>query len=409
MPLGKTVGFPGCGSLNAGVVTEPSLRVLALVTDAFGGLGGIAQYNRDLFSSLTACDGISDIIILPRLGTASYGQLPPRIRQLGPVPHRGAYLLAALQASQAHRPIHVVFCGHLFMVPLAACLAKLIGARLWVQVHGIDAWQELSFLHRRAVETAALVTSVSRYTRQRLLEWVGIDPARVKVLPNTVDPSFRPGPKPDYLLDRHGARGKKVLMTVSRLAASEHYKGHDRVIRSLSRIRVNHPEAIYIIVGDGDDRPRLEALAEEVRVQEQVHFAGPVPAKELPDYYRLADLLVMPSTGEGFGIVFLEAMASGVDVIGGNSDGSVDALCDGVLGTLVDPDNCEELASAISAGLERPARNRDSDRVDRFKLDLFAGHLHALLHFSLVSPRKTIELIPTHGSRFDFELLRDSR
>jgi phosphatidylinositol alpha-1,6-mannosyltransferase len=265
------------------------------------------------------------------------------------------------------------------MVPLAACVAKLIGARLWVQVHGIEAWQELSFLHRRAVETAFLVTSVSRYTRWRLLEWVGIDPARVKVLPNTVDRRFRPGPKPDWLLDRHGVRGKKVLVTVSRLVGSERYKGHDRVIRILSRIRVDHPEAIYLIVGDGDDRPRLEALAEEFQVQKQVHFAGSVPTKELTDYYRLADLMVMPSTGEGFGIVFLEAMASGVDVIGGNSDGSVDALCDGALGTLVDPDNCEELASAICAGLERPAGNGNSDRVDRFKLDLFAGHIEALL------------------------------
>jgi phosphatidyl-myo-inositol dimannoside synthase len=385
-------------------MAEPPLRVLALVTDAFGALGGIAQYNRDFFSSLAACNGVSDVIILPRQRTASDGELPPRIRQLGPVPNKGAYLLAAFQASQAHRPIHVVFCGHLFMVPLAACLAKLVGAQLWVQVHGIDAWQELSFLHRRAIETAALVTSVSRYTRWRMLEWVGIDPARVKILPNTVDARFRPGPKPDYLLDRHSVRGKKVLMTVSRLAGSERYKGHDRVIRTLPRIRADHPEAIYIIIGDGDDRSRLEALAKEFRVQEQVHFVGLVPAEELPDYYRLADLLVMPSTGEGFGIVFLEAMACGIDVIGGNSDGSVDALCDGALGTLVDPDNCEELASAICAGLERTARNGDCNGVDRFKLDFFAGHLEALLRSTLLARRKAIQSDSWIGGK---PLLRD--
>ena len=391
------------------MVADPSLRVLGLVTDAFGGFGGIARYNRDFFSALAACNEISDVIILPRRRTALHGELPPRIRQLGPVENRGAYVLAALQATQVHSPIDIVFCGHLFMVPLAACIAKLIGARLWVQVHGIEAWQELSFLHRRAIETASLVTSVSRYTRWRLLEWVGIDPARVKILPNTVDPRFRPGPKPDYLLDRHGVRGKKVLMTVSRLASSERYKGHDRVIRILSRIRVNHPEAIYIIVGDGDDRPRLEALAEEFRVQEQVHFAGLVPAKELPDYYRLADLLVMPSIGEGFGVVFLEAMASGVDVIGGNSDGSVDALCDGALGGLVDPDNCEELASAICAGLERPLRNWSPDPVERFKLDHFAGHLDALLRSTLLASRKTIQPFRLMDRlRTGFEPLRES-
>ena len=86
------------------------------------------------------------------------------------------------------------------------------------------------------MELATIVTSVSRYTRRRLLQWVGIDPARVKVLPNTVDPQYQPGPKPAYLLERHAAGGKKVLMTVSRLASLERYKGHDRVIRTLPRV-----------------------------------------------------------------------------------------------------------------------------------------------------------------------------
>src|SRR4029077_13611086 len=117
---------------------------------------------------------------------------------------------------------------------------------------------------------------------RRLLEWVGIDPARVKVLPNSVDPQYHPGPKPTYLLDRHAACGKKVLMTVSRLAGSERYKGHDRVIRTLPRILLQHPDTIYLVVGDGDDRPRLESLASECGVLENVQFTGPVPREELP-------------------------------------------------------------------------------------------------------------------------------
>ena len=106
------------------------------------------------------------------------------------------------------------------------------------------------------VEWAMVVTSVSRYTRRRLLEWAAIDPARVKVLPNTVDPRYQPGSKPGYLIARHATGGRKVLMTVSRLAASEQQKGQDRVIRILRRVLLEHPGAIYLIVGDGDDRPR---------------------------------------------------------------------------------------------------------------------------------------------------------
>jgi phosphatidyl-myo-inositol dimannoside synthase len=260
---------------------------------------------------------------------------------------------------------------------LAAVVAKLIGARLWVQLHGVDAWQELPWLYHRSLESADLVLSVSRYTRRRLLEWLGIDPVRVKVLPNTVDPRFRPGPKPGYLLDRHDLHGKKVVLTVSRLAAAERYKGHDRVIRVLPRVLADHPETMYLIVGDGDDRPRLEALAAELRVAQAVRFLGSVAAEQLADHFRIADVFVMPSTGEGFGIVFLEAMASGIRVIGGNKDGSLDALGDGMLGTAIDPENGDELASAICTALSTAPANANG--AIRFKASAFTEHLQALV------------------------------
>jgi phosphatidylinositol alpha-1,6-mannosyltransferase len=356
-----------------------SLRVFALVSDAFGGYGGIAQYNRDFLTSLAASDWIGEVIILPRTSTTWPGILPSGVRQLRSVKGRLAYSLAALRIARAQRPIDLVFCGHVFMAPLAAILAKLLRAQLWVQVHGTEAWQELSSLHRWSIERAVLITSVSRYTRRRLLEWVGIDPARVKVLPNTVDSRFQPGSKPDYLAERHATSGTKVLLTVSRLATSERYKGHDRVIRALPRLLRRHPDTIYLIVGDGDDRPRLEALAIEFGVMKEVQFVGPVAPKDLADYFRLADVFVMPSTGEGFGISFLEAIASGLHVIGGNRDGSVDALGDGSLGILVDPDNCEELVSAIHAALmSQPCL---CDRAKRFKRHLFMEYLDSLYQF----------------------------
>jgi phosphatidyl-myo-inositol dimannoside synthase len=377
MPVGAALGLSGGGGLSGDVMVEPSLRVLALVTDAFGGRGGIAQYNRDFLSSLAACDRIGDVIVLPRASATPLGTLPSGIRQLPPVQGRLAFCLAALEAARAHRPIDVVFCGHLFMAPLAGVIARLLHARLWIQVHGIEAWHELSRLYWQSMEAADLVTAVSRYTRRRLLEWIGIDPARVKILPNTVDPRFRPGPKRGDLLDRHDARGKKILMTVSRLASSERYKGHDRVIRSLPQVLLHYPETVYLIVGDGDDRPRLEALASECAVRDMVKFAGPVASEELPDYYRLADVLVMPSTGEGFGIVFLEAMACAIDVIGGNRDGSIDPLGDGAVGSAIDPEDSDELVSAILAALRRPAGN--AGRATRFKSPAFSEHIQALV------------------------------
>jgi phosphatidyl-myo-inositol dimannoside synthase len=128
----------------------------------------------------------------------------------------------------------------------------------------------------------------------------------------------------------------------------------------------------------------LESLAVEYGVAKNVQFTGSVPPEELPDYFRLADVFVMPSAMEGFGIVFLEAMATGIRVIAGSQDGSRDALGDGALGTLVDPENGEELASAILAALDDPVRT--GDRATRFKPNLFAEDLNAL--YKLFSAKK---------------------
>ena len=135
---------------------------------------------------------------------------------------------------------------------------------------------------------------------------------------------------------------------------------------------------------------RLESLAVECGVAKNVQFAGLVPPEKLPDYFRLADVFVMPSTGEGFGIVFLEAMATGVCVIGGNQDGSADPLADGELGWAVDPDNEQELISAICAALStESSKGRSRQQVQSASLcrtssssclvEFYCSSLNALL------------------------------
>jgi phosphatidylinositol alpha-1,6-mannosyltransferase len=292
-----------------------------------------------------------------------------------------AYSVAALRTAISSR-IDVVFCGHLSMAPLAATIAQLVRAQLWIQVHGVEAWQELSGLYRRPIESATLITAVSRDTRQRLLKWVDIDLARVKVLPNTVDSGFQPGPKPDYLLDRYQLRGQKILLTVSRLSRWDTYKGHDRVIRVLPRLLINHPELIYLVIGSGDGRSQLEDFCAQTGVENKVRFIGEVPTAELPDHFRLADVFVMPSTGEGFGIVFLEAIASGIRVIGGNADGSVDALCGSALGTMIDPHDDKALVAALDAALAKPATH--DNRSHQFRPRKFSEHLWAILRSEFI-------------------------
>ena len=120
-------------------------------------------------------------------------------------------------------------------------------------------------------------------------------------------------------------------MTVARLWSGDIYKGVDVTIRALPHIAAVFPEVKYLIVGRGDDQPRLAQLAESLGVSDRVVFAGFVPTEQLIPHYRLADAYIMPSQ-EGFGIVYLEAMTCGVPVLSGDDDGSADPLQDGKLG-----------------------------------------------------------------------------
>jgi phosphatidyl-myo-inositol dimannoside synthase len=352
------------------------MNVLALVSDAFGGSGGIAQYNRDLIRALALAGTRPGIVVVPRRGRVAPADLPAGVRQLAPRAGKLRYALSTCRAAVAEGPFDAVFCGHLHMAPLGVVVARLLGVPLWLQLHGWEAWQRLAKLQHWAAAHADLVTAVSRHTRRRFLQVCGVAPWRIRVLPNTVNGRFRPGGKPDRLLDRYRLRGRKVLLTVGRLAASEGRKGHDTIIRALPGMLRARLELVYLIVGEGDDRPRLETLARQLGVADKVVFAGMVAPGELADYYRLADVFVMPSTQEGFGIVFLEAAACGLKPVGGNLDGSIDALADGAIGIAVDPADSQALVRAIEEVVA--GGGPDPAEVRRFGFENFSRHVGEL-------------------------------
>jgi phosphatidylinositol alpha-1,6-mannosyltransferase len=355
------------------------MNLLALITDGFGAAGGIGRYNRDLMTALALSSKVSQVVALPRFGSA--GELPRRVVQLPAVEGRLAWIGRAVALGVKQR-FDAVFCGHMNAAPLAAMLARATGRPLWLQAHGIEAWESRGAMQRKAVQGARLVTCVSRYTRKRLLEWSDADPARVRVLPNTIHEIGGRRAKPASLLERHGLGGKRVVLTVGRLSAAERYKGHDRVIAALPAVALRVPNVVYLVVGSGDDASRLRQLAADLGVGNRVIFAGQVADAELPGYFQAADVFAMPSTGEGFGIVFLEAAAAGVPVIGCGRDGSRDALAEGRAGTMVDPDNGEALVAALADGLQGRLAGA-SDVVRRFAFDNFSRHVDELVrtHF----------------------------
>jgi phosphatidyl-myo-inositol dimannoside synthase len=322
--------------------------MLAIVTDAFGGRGGIAQYNRDFLEALAEAGIMSSITVLPR-HTPDPPRPPRTIDQMPARSGRLAYSVGALRSALL-RPVDLVFCGHLFMAPLAALIARLKAAKLIVQTHGIEAWPRPSRLQREALESADLLLCVSRYTRGVVLSWAAIEPERVLVVPNTFKTMFAPGENSQTRAVL-GMENKRILLTVARMDASQQYKGQDRVISAIPYVLAQGHDVQYFVVGEGDDRTRLESLASKMGVSDRVRFFGAVKLQDLTNLYRAADLFVMPSTGEGFGIAFLEAMTSGTPVLGLDIAGARDALADGELGTIVSE---HELPAAIVRLLAKP-------------------------------------------------------
>ena len=359
-------------------------RLLALLTDGYGTRGGIARYNQDLFGALA--EGGAYALILPRLGNTSGLTLPSGLEQAPSIFSRFHYFLRTLWAGWRHRPFDVVFCGHIYMATLGWMVARMLGARFWLQAHGTEVDDAPGRLTRRAVEAADLVTVVSRATRRALLEWADLAPERVRVLPDTVRDTFVTGPPSEALRARWNLGAGPILLTVGRLAASERYKGHEQIFAVLPALRAKFPGLVHVVAGDGDDRARLEALAvERVGNRSVVRFVGFVADEALPDLYRTADLFVMPSAHEGFGIVYLEAAACGLRVVGGVGGGSGDAIGEQI-GVRVEPNDREALAQAIERLL---AQGRvDSEAIEPYRRGNFAITAQRLLARLMAQPRR---------------------
>lgn len=239
-----------------------------------------------------------------------------------------------------YRPQRVL-CGHINLARLVQTLCQPLGIPYTVLTYGKEVWEPLPIKYQKALQQADQIWTISRYSRDQACAANQLNPSQFQMLPCMVDgEQFTPGSKPEALIERYNLQNARVLMTVARLWKGDPYKGVDVTIRALSQIAEVFPDVKYLVIGRGDDQPRLAQLAQDLGVAERVVFAGFVPTHELVDHYRVCDAYVMPSQ-EGFGIVYLEAMACGKPVLAGDNDGSADPLQDGKLGWQVphrDPD-----------------------------------------------------------------------
>ncbi len=338
-------------------------RIHVWVPDYASATGGIQTLSRFLVLALRECFPESEISVFVKNDpSASQDNFDTRYYASGrwSLPLRTPIFAAQLFTKAVRERPDLIMSVHGNFAPVAYWLQKLLKIPYVVIGNGIDVWEIPSSQIQNALRSANKLLAISRCTQERMAGALSISPESIALFPCTFDQErYIPGPKPPFLLDRYGSLPKQpVILTITRLSDAEQYKGYDQIVRALPEIRQHFPDVRYILGGRGSDRPRIERLINELGVAENVILTGYVPDVELCAHYNLCDVFAMPSKGEGFGIVFLEAMACGKPVLAGNKDGSVDPLLNGEIGLLVDPDDVQEIANALIAILERKLGTR---------------------------------------------------
>lgn len=352
--------------------------------EIFGCEGGIQSYIQDVLGAYSQLakqpDDTADVFLLRDAKDAKskhplqqhpfryhyFKSKRPTVERLSLTAEFAAYLVR-------QRPDHV-FCGHIKLAAMVARLCRLFNIPYTVLTYGKEVWGELSNRDRQALMSADKIWTISRYSRDLAHSANKIPKSKFEMLPCVVDGSvFVPRQAPAYLVEQYCLQDAKVLTTVARLWSGDIYKGVDVTIRALPKILQTFPRVKYVVIGRGDDQPRLAKLAEDLGVAQQVVFAGFVPDDQLIDHYCLADVYVMPSK-EGFGIVYLEAMACGVPVIAGDDDGSADPLQDGKVGWQVPHRDSGAVATACIEALSGKDQRTDGEWLRTQTLACFSAN-----------------------------------
>jgi glycosyltransferase involved in cell wall biosynthesis len=345
-------------------------RIVLALSTIFKVHGGIPRFNQMLCLAL---DQVADTLPLD-ITVLSQDDAREDYEKRAPWRHArfipGGGQLGLTRRTIAHaartRPDALVV-GILGMSPLGVLCAPFVRRGFGFVAHGVEAWAEPRLSRRVSGRRARRVFAVSRYTAEALVRAIALDPSRIRLLPNTLEPGF------ETLQDEDPAvpvpHDPIEILTVTRLWAEEHEKGVDHTLRAFAKLAADRPDVRYRIVGKGSGKPRYVALARELGIAERVVFEEDLSDAELADRYRRSALFVLPSNQEGFGIVYLEAMRFRRPAIGARAGGIVEVIDDGVTGLLVPYADVDALRGALDRLVADPGLRRARGEAGRRRLD----------------------------------------
>ena len=363
-------------------------QIAVLITGAFHGFGGIETFNRSLIHALDHLASTRGLHV--RVLSLLDATEPPAVSDYAASGRlhfhgfRGSRLQFSLSACRAARSADTVIIGHANLLPLAPMMNKSFNCLV---AHGIEVWKPLPRLQKLGAARLDRILCVSAFTQREMARLNPMDAALFRVFPNTLDPLYAQATQLKADRAALGLPPGPMLLSVSRLQPSERYKNMQEVITCLPEVLRRLPDAFYVIIGDGPQRRHFRDFAQHLGLAGKVILPGSVPADLLPSYYAACDAFVLPSTKEGFGIVFLEAMAHAKPCIGARAGGVPEVIRDGLTGLLVDPSDLpRSLPAAILRLLSDPllARSmgdRGKDDLQRnFAFSHFRDRLQQLLY-----------------------------
>jgi phosphatidyl-myo-inositol dimannoside synthase len=370
-------------------MTQPlqTKRKTLVLAPSLKSVGGIQNYTN------TLADALQVVLGSDRVRVVAVSD-DPEVRDDGSLALRPSvklrFLASALTAAISWSP-DLMICAHVGLAPAARIIQRLTGIPYWLVLYGIEVWGDLPPAKQNALRAAQRYVAITRFTLDATAVRHGLERRRELILPPTL-PKERPRSSETNCAAPNGS--PPMVLTVGRIAASERYKGHDVMLEAWPAVLRRVPDAVYWIVGGGDDRSRLESRARELGIGESVHFAGAVSPEELDVCYDRCCIFAMPARteldarvprGEGFGIVFLEAMAHGKPVVGPRVGAPAEFIRSGEHGSLVDPTDSREVAEALIELLEDSTRARRMGEAGRewvareFSFDRFCERLRDAL------------------------------
>jgi phosphatidylinositol alpha-1,6-mannosyltransferase len=338
-------------------ITQPKRKIIGLFPELLGS-GGVQEVGRMMAAALTRIaarkDWSVDILSLnDPAGSHSIDFAGQTYSFRGFGRAKLSFVLSSIGSTRAAAkcgPPTILAAHPNLAVPVYLMRRFSRRAKTIVIAHGVEVWKPLRFYRRRALLRADLVLAPSRDTIQRLIDVQGVLPDRARRLAWPLSPGFllmADDPASLVVPSTFPKKGS-IILTVGRWASTERYKGADELIRAIPQLWGSVPDIQLVAVGGGDDLPRLREIANNLGLADRVHFLQNHSREEVAACYAHSDVFALPSTGEGFGLVFLEAMAFSKAVVGVAVGGATDLIENGVNGLLVAPNDAGSLAAALS-------------------------------------------------------------